>query len=205
MTTTFPTTLETRSTIPGLGAKGEIDRDAAWREWATDALVAIENALGVTTSPAAGSVEARLDSLELVDVPYADVVLSASELNGLAAANIELVAAPAAGFAVVPVAIHLALIHGGTDFVQTNAADHLAIRYSATTELAELGSEAQCTALLEASADAALYVPLSGVVVPVAATALDLDNNGVAEYTTGDGALHVRTWYRTVPLTGFAA
>ncbi len=134
---------------------------------------------------------------------FQDTQLSAAQLNGLAAANITVVAAPAAGLAAFPVGWSIWLDHGGTDFVQTNGADHLALRYSAAAEICELGTEAQCTALLEASADAALAGAVSAIAVPVAATAIDLDNNGAAEYTTGDGTLSIRVWYRTFPMAAF--
>lgn len=135
---------------------------------------------------------------------FADTQLTASQVNNLLGTNIELVAAPAAGLAVFPVAVHLFLDHGGTDFVQAAASDHLAIRYSASNEIAELGSEAQCTALIEATGDAALYVPVTAAFVPEAATALDLDNNGASEYATGDGTLSVRVFYRVVQIAAFS-
>lgn len=137
-------------------------------------------------------------------VQYVDTQLTAAQVNALVATNIELVPAPAAGLAVVPVAVHMFLDHGGTDFVQTAGTDALAIKYSASTEITELGSEAQMTALLEAAADAALFVPISSIFVPVAATALVLDNNGANEYATGDGTLSVRTFYRVVPMAAFS-
>jgi len=134
---------------------------------------------------------------------WSDTQLTAAQVNALVATNIDLVAAPGAGLAVFPVAVHLFLDHGGTDFVQDAADDHLAIKYKASNEIAELGSEAQCTALLEASADAALYVPLSSVFVPEANKAISLDNNGDAEYATGDGTLSVRVFYRVLPMAAF--
>lgn len=134
---------------------------------------------------------------------FQDTQLTAAQVKALAAANITVVSAPGAGLAAVPVAVHLFLDHGGTDFVQTNGSDHLALKYAGGAEISELGTEAQCTALLEASADAALYVNLEADCVPVANTAIALDNNGAAEYTTGDGTLSVRVYYRTVPMAAF--
>ena len=135
---------------------------------------------------------------------FADVQLTATNVKALLGTNIELVAAPPTGTAIWPTRAHLFLDHGGTDFVQVNNSDALAIRYEASTEIQELGSEAQMTALLEAAADAALTIPITSVAVPVAATALDLDNNGAAEYTTGDGTLSVRTWYVIEPMAAFS-
>jgi hypothetical protein len=135
---------------------------------------------------------------------FEDTQLTASQVNNLAATNIELVAAPPAGTALWPTRVHLFLDHGGTNFVQVNNSDALAIRYSASTEIQELGSEAQMTTLLEAAADAALTIPVTSPAVPIAATALDLDNNGAAEYTTGDGTLSVRVWYVIEPMAAFS-
>lgn len=134
---------------------------------------------------------------------WADTQLTAAQVNALAATNIDLVAAPGAGLAVYPLAVHLFLDHGGTDFVQTAGTDHLALKYKASNEILELGSEAQCTALLEASADAALFVPVTGAFVPEANKAISLDNNGANEYATGDGTLSVRVFYRVVPMAAF--
>lgn len=141
-------------------------------------------------------------------VYYRDVQLDADDVRGLAAANVILIPALGAGFAAVPIGIHFFLDHAGTnDFVQTNAEDHLAILYNGESELMELGTEAQVTALIEASADVALYVPIDGAFVPVANAALDLDNNGAAEYSGNagdDNTLSIRTFFRIVPMQAFS-
>ena len=164
------------------------------------------NALDGITATVAELNQFDASAADGATVAFADVQLSAAEVNALAAANIELVAAPGAGLAVVPIAVQMFLDHGGTDFVQTNNTDQLALVYSGGAEIAEVGTEAQCTAFLEAGADAGLYSPvpaIAGGFVPVAATAIDLDNNGAAEYTTGDGTLSVRTFYRVVRMVAF--
>lgn len=133
--------------------------------------------------------------------------LSSAQVNALLGANIEVIAAPAAGLARVPVFVHMFLDHGGTDFVQVSDTDQLALKYNGGAEIAELGTQAQCTTFLEASADAALDSPvpaIAGGVVPVAATAIDLDNNGAAELTTGDGTLSIEVFYRTVTMAAFS-
>lgn len=198
----YPTTLDTIATLPyirGLGQNApEGTMEHAIKE-IFDALVAIEAKVGVDSS----TVLTSLDNMAQGGVRYEDVQLTAAQVNALVATNIELVAAPAAGLARYPVAVHLFLDHGGTDFVQTVGTDHLAIKYAASNEIAELGSEAQCTALIEAAADAALIVPITGAFVPEAAKAINLDNNGANEYATGDGTLSVRTYFVEFPMAAF--
>lgn len=162
---------------------------------ATDAVETAKiKALAVTTA-----------KLEASLVKYVDVQLTAAQVNALLATNIELVATPGANLAVIPVAVHMFLDHGGTDFVQVNNTDQLALKYNGSTEIIEFGTEAQCTTFLEAAADAALFDPVdTGGIVPVANKAIDLDNNGAAEYTTGDGTLSVRVYFITVPMVAFS-
>lgn len=148
-------------------------------------------------------------------VRFEDTILTAVQVKALAAANIEVVPAPPAGFANVPVSVHMFLFHAGTnDFIQTNATDHLALLYNGGSEITEIATAAQLTTFLEASASAALRVHY-GVpegatpagLVPVAATAIDLDNNGAAEYTgnaADDNTLSIRVGYATVPMAAFS-
>lgn len=177
------------------------------------ALLAVDTAqlaaLAVTTAKiAAGAVTSPKLGNGLIQ--FQDTQLNAAAVNGLAAANVEVVSAPAAGLAVDPIAVHMFLDHGGTDFVQTNGADHLALLYNGGSEILEIGLEATLTTFLEASADAALYWELLGYAtaaggrIPLAATAIDLDNNGAAEYATGDGTLSIRVYYRVLPMAAFS-
>jgi hypothetical protein len=183
----------------------------------TDLVIALAAKLGADSSSVATSIDKLLTDViaaELVDaanvatlfadLDHQDTVLTSAEVQALRATNITVVDAPAAGFAVLPVMVFFFLAHAGnSDFVQTNGTDHLALRWSASNELIEIGTEAQITSLLEASADAALYVPLAAGTVPEEATAIDLDNNGAAEFSGNaddDNTLSVRVWYATVPM-----
>ena len=87
-------------------------------------------------------------------------------------------------------------MHRNLNILEAISKVQIALKYKASNEIAEMGSEAQCTALIEASGDAALFVPVTGAFVPEAATAIALDNNGANEYTLGDGTLSVRVYYR---------
>ena len=166
------------------------------------ASIAIANAAVTTAMLAADAVES--DKVEPGLIQYKDTQLSAAQVNALLATNIEVVPAPGANLAVYPVRVAIFLDHGGTDFVQVNNSDQLALKYNASNEIGEIGAEAQCTTLLEAAADAALIDPLdiSGFVLE-ANKAIDLDNNGAAEYTTGDGTLSIRVWFIEVPMAAF--
>lgn len=137
-------------------------------------------------------------------IQFQDVQLTAANILDLIDTNITLVTAPPAGTTAIPTRAHLYHDHGGTDFIQAAGSDALAIKYAASTEITELGSEAQMTAFIEAAADAALHVPISSVFVPVAASALVIDNNGATEYTTGDGTFSVRTHYVIEPMAAFS-
>ena len=112
---------------------------------------------------------------------------------------------PGAPLAVFPVAVHIFLDQGGNDYVQVNNSDQLALIYNGSNEIMEIATEAQITALLEAGADAAIFDPadLDGF-GPEVNKAIDLDNNGAAEYTTGDGTLSIPVYYVTVPMAAFS-
>ncbi len=144
-----------------------------------------------------------------------DTQLTSTQFKALLATNIEVVPAPLAGFANVPVAAHLFLDHGGVnDFTQPAGTDHLALLYNGGAEITEIGAQAELTTFITASADAGLYVPFgsslgaapSGL-VPVAAAAIDLDNNGTGEYAgnaADDITVSVRILYLTVPMAAFS-
>lgn len=153
-------------------------------------------------------------AIEEGSIRYQDTLLSATEVKGLLGANQEVVEAPPTGFANIPVSVHMFLFHAGTnDFIQTAGTDMLALLYNGGAEITEIGSAAQLTALLETSADAALYtefgIPVGAVpagFIPVVDAAIDLDNNGAAEYTGNagnDNTLSLRVGYKIVPMSAF--
>jgi hypothetical protein len=199
----YPTTLDTLASLPQIPHLGpgapEGTTEFIFKEL-MDAIIALQAKVGVNSSAVLGS----LDDLTQQGIKYQDTQLTAAQVNALVATNITVVTAPAAGFAVIPLAIYMFLDHGGTDFVQAAGTDAMALRYTASTEIQELGTQAQFTTFIEASADAALYALIdAGAFVPVTDVGLDLDNNGATEHTTGDGTLSVRVWYTTVPFAAF--
>jgi len=165
------------------------------RRFMYDFIDALTNSIGVTaTTTELNQLDASTS--DGASIAFSDTQLSATEINDLKDTNIELLAAPAPGLAAVPISIHIFHDHGGADFVQGAGTDHLAIRYNAGIEIAEIGTAAECTTLVEASADASLYFFFTDGYVPEAATAIDMDNNGATDYTTGDGTFSVRLYYR---------
>lgn len=149
-------------------------------------------------------------ALALLGLQRAQVQLTAAQVNALIGTNIEIIPAPAAGLAVVPIFAFLFNEFGSAAWVQAAASDAFALKYNGGAEIAELGSEAQMTALIEAVADAPLHVTISNMLaaatgmVPEAATAIDLDNNGATDHTVGTGCtLSVEVWYATVTMASF--
>lgn len=132
---------------------------------------------------------------------FASGTLTAAQINDLKDTQITAIAAPGAGLAVVPLWIHIFHDHGGTDFVQAAGTDHLALAYSGGVEIDEIGTEAQCTALVEASADTSLFWPIGGIGwIPTANEAVVFDNNGATDYTTGTGVFDYYIFYAIVPV-----
>ncbi len=162
---------------------------------------------GVQDLPGVSGVDGLAPEVDVIR--HQDTLLTSAQIKALRATNIEVVRAPASGWAAVPVGIHMFLDHGGTDYVQTAGADHLALLYNGGSEIAEIGLEATLTTFLEASADAGLTVIFGeatavGGIVPVAATPIDLDLNGGNELTTGNGLLSIRSYYKLVPMFRFS-
>ena len=156
-------------------------------------------------------VTASASELNLLDVSRAAGVtlgvasgtLSNAQLLALRATPISVITAPGVGRTIIPLMVSLFYDFAGADFVQTNNADHLALRYSGGVEICEIGSEAQCTAFLESvGADASLvWQPTLGW-VPTANEAVQFDNNGAAEYTNagGTGVIDYYIIYAVVPV-----
>lgn len=163
--------------------------------------------LGIQELSPASGVDGLSPNVDIIR--HQDTLLTSAQIKALRATNIEVIGAPASGYAAVPVGVHMFLDHGGTDYVQTAGADHLALLYNGGSEIAEIGLEATLTTFLEASADAGLTVIFGeatavGGIVPVAATAIDLDLNGSNELTTGDGLLSIRVYFKLVPMFRFS-
>ena len=171
--------------------------------------------MGGAANPVTGvadlAVASGIDGLapEVDVIRHQDTLLTSAQLLALRVTNIEVVKAPSSGYAAVPVGIHMFLDHGGTDYAQAAATDQLALLYNGGSEIVEIGLAASFESFIEASADEAFFVAFAeatatGGETPIAATAIDLDNNGAAEYTTGNGLMSIRVYFKLVPMFRFS-
>lgn len=137
----------------------------------------------------------------------ANVLVSAAEVLALNAAPKTLVPAPGTDLALV---FDGALIHkpAGTAYGGIVAGEDLAVKYNngAGAELAQC----EITGFLDQATAQSRYVrphtaaSLNSAITPVANVPLVL-HMLVGEITTGDSPLHVRVFYRLVPMTAFAS
>ena len=107
--------------------------------------------------------------------------------------------APAADEYVVPLWVHLFMDHAGTDYVQNAGTDHLALRYTGGVEIDEIGSQAQCTAFLQASADDNFAWPIGGIGwIGTIGEGVEWDNNGATDLITGNSPVNYTIAYAIV-------
>ena len=163
-------------------------------------VMGVAPALGADIDPALGQT-----------VYYQDTLLTAAEINDMKDTNVEVVAAPPSGYAAVPIEVMMFLDHGGTDFVQGAATDQFALKYDGGSQIVELGLAATFETFIEASSDAHMFLNFAESALsatgalgftPVVAKAIDLDNNGSTDNTTGNGVMYMRGSYILVPMSG---
>lgn len=146
---------------------------------------------------------------QLIGLQHQDTALINSEVIDLKDTNIEVVAAPAAGFAAVPVGVHMVNTFLTGAFVQDADTDQFALLYNGGSEIVEIGLAATFESFIEASATESFFVWFgeatgAGGVTPVAATAIDLDNNGATDLATGAGSISIRVYFMVVPTAAFS-
>ena len=137
----------------------------------------------------------------IYDMPLktATVTVSASELKALNATPKTLLAAPAAGKALILVAVELWLDYNSAAYAGIASGEDLTIKYTNASGDAQVTVET--TGFLDATADAFRYVtPAAGTLTPIAAAPLVLHLLS-GEITTGDSPLKVRVTYRELTLT----
>ena len=136
-----------------------------------------------------------------------DVLVSSAQILAMFATPVEIVPAPGANFGLV---FEGAQLHkpAGTAYAGIAAGEDITIKYTNQAG-AEVG-EAETTGFLDQATAQSRYIrpqtAASGVSdkTPVANAALVIAHL-VGEITTGNSALHVRVWYRIVPMFAFAS
>jgi len=128
------------------------------------------------------------------------VTVSSAELLALNATPKTLLAAPAAGHALILVAAELWLDYATTAYAGIASGEDLAIKY--TNASGDVLATVETTGFLDATADAFRYVvpPTTAAITPVAAAPLVL-HLLTGEIITGDSPLKVRLTYRDLTLT----
>jgi hypothetical protein len=137
-----------------------------------------------------------------------DVLVSAAELLALNAAPKTIVPAP--GSTALALIFEGAQLHkpAGTAYAAIAAGDDLSVKYTDGSG-AELGG-CEATNFLDQTTAQTRYVRATGAasgvsdITPVANAALVL-HMLTGEITTGDSPLHVRVFYRVVPVGAFAS
>jgi len=132
-------------------------------------------------------------------IATADVTISTAELLALNATPKTLVAAPGAGYAIIPVDVQLMLDYNSAAYNGIAAGEDLEVRY--TNGSGQLVATVETTGFLDATADAYrhVYPASTAATVPVSNAALVM-NLASAEIATGNSPLKVRVRYRTVAL-----
>lgn len=131
------------------------------------------------------------------------VTITSAQLLALNATPITLVPAPAAGNALIFEGAILMLDWNAAAYAGIAAGEDLSIKYTGAAGL-EVG-QVEATGFLDAVADAFRYCRPHGAasgdsgITPVAAAPLVL-HMLTGEIITGDSPLHVKTYYRVVPL-----
>lgn len=136
------------------------------------------------------------DLLESVDMnpDEATVTITNAQLLAIRAVPITLVAAPAAGFAIVVESVDIAKI-GATVYSETG--DNLVVEYASGADIVEI----ETTGFLDGAASARSIRPAATLMTPVAASAVRLVNSGDGEFGGGDvgNSLKVLVRYHLMP------
>jgi hypothetical protein len=126
-------------------------------------------------------------------IRYADVTIATGEVLALRTTPKTLVAAPGAGYCIVPLSAYATLDYNSIAY--DNGTDTLDVQYSGGSALMSFA-----TTLIEASADIRSYVGMAeAAFAPLDNTAL-VARCSSADPTAGNSAIKIRVYYRIVPL-----
>jgi hypothetical protein len=150
------------------------------------------------TMPLPLDVDVSQESLPAALVKYIDKTITSAQLLALNATPQTLVPGPLPGLANIFLGCFVRYVYATAAYAGIAAGEDLAIKYTNGSG-AELGL-CEATGFLDLTADALRWVnPENDVAkTPVERAAIVL-HMLTGEITTGGGALHIRTYYRTVP------
>jgi hypothetical protein len=150
----------------------------------------------VTAEYAADSVTpAKLDPMVL---KYVDITITSAQLLALNATARQVIAAPGAGLAIVPIGV-LAYKAAGTAYAGIASGEDISFKYtnSSGAEVAQM----ETTGFLDqTTAQARWAYPSAANLTPVANAAV-VAHLLTGEITTGDSDLKLRLFYRVIPTT----
>lgn len=124
---------------------------------------------------------------------YSDTTISTAEVLALRTTPKTLVAAPGAGFCIVPMAAYATLDYNSIAY--DNGTDTLDIKYTGGSALMSFA-----TTLVEASADINSYVEMAEAARALTADTAIVAHCSSADPTSGNSAIKIRVYYRIVPL-----
>ncbi len=145
-----------------------------------------------------------VDKLDHSVLKFEDVKLESADVKALKATPVELIAAPGADLAVVPISAVIHLSYGGTnEFTET--ADDLSIGWDAGAELHEIES----TGFIDQANDETRYITFERAETfePEENTAVVITNldDEIAGNAANDNEIHIRIYYRVIPTDAFIA
>lgn len=150
----------------------------------------------------------RDDGVQTLLGAVATTEITSAQVLALNATPRAIVAAPGAGFAIVPIrmAIHKP---AGTAYAAIAAGDDLVAKYTDASG-AQCSSVVEATGFLDQTTAETRVVGMPGATGATAGSYEPVANAAVVlhmltgEVTTGDSSLHVRVWYDVIP-TAFTA
>ena len=144
------------------------------------------------------------DKLDPTVMKFADVKLESADVKALKATPVELIAAPGADLAVVPISAVIHLSYGGTN-VFTETADDLSIGWDGGAEMHEI----ETTGFIDQANDETRYITFERAETfePVENTAVVITNldDEIAGNAANDNEIHIRIYYRVIPTDAFIA
>ena len=134
-----------------------------------------------------------------VGIQSAVVTIPFASVRTLNATPVDIIAAPAAGYAIVPIFAQFFLDFGTAGYDSVGSSDDLVLRY--TNASGNVIMTVESTGFLNATADATAFgFPPASFVATSAAKVVAHILTGEIYSAAGDSPLLVRVWYRVLPV-----